>query len=300
MEMNEVPAKNIVVELGFLGLLALLWGSSYLFIKVAVSEIPPITLIAIRVSIAAIFLVIVMSWQREKFPRSTRIWRKLLVQSFFTSIGAWTILAWGQQYVDSGLASVLNSTSPVFIFFITLFITRHESLNLTKFVGATLGLIGVVLIVGVEALAGLGQQVAGQLAAIAGAILYACAAIYGKNFAKLPATVTAAGTMIWASVFLVPASLLLDAPWNLSPSYKAIGAAISLSIFCTGIALLIYFRLIKTLGSLGVASQAYLRAGVGVLLGMIFLGEQITPVVGIGLVMAIIGVAAINMPKRKT
>ena len=298
--MNDEPAKNIAVELGFLGLLALLWGSSYLFIKVAVSEIPPVTLIAVRVSIAAIFLLIVMTWRREKFPRDLQTWRKLLVQSFLTSIGAWTVLAWGQQYVDSGLASVLNSTSPVFIYFITLFITRHESLNLTKLVGAVLGLLGVVLIVGVDALAGLGQQVAGQLAAITGAILYACAAIYGKNFSQLPATITAAGTMVWASIILVPASFMLEEPLSLSPSLKAIGATISLSVFCTGIALLIYFRLIKTLGSLGTASQAYLRAGIGVLLGMIFLGEQITPVVGIGLIMAIIGVAAINAPKRKT
>lgn len=298
--MNNEPEKNLVVELVYLGLLALLWGSSYLFIKVAVTEISPVTLIAVRVSIAAIFLLLVVVWRREKFPRDWKIWRKLLVQSFLTSIGAWTILAWGQQYVDSGLASVLNSTSPVFIFFITLFITRHESLNLTKFVGATLGLLGVVLIVGVDALAGLGQQVAGQLAAIAGAILYACAAIYGKNFTQLSATVTAAGTMIWASIILVPASFIIEDPLSLSPSLKAIGAAVSLSLFCTSIALLIYFRLIKTLGSLGTASQAYLRAGLGVLLGMIFLGEQITPVVGLGLAMAIIGVAAINMPKRKT
>ena len=247
-----------------LGLLALLWGSSYLFLKVAVAEIPPVTLIAFRVTAAAAFL------------------------------------AWGQQYVDSSLASVLNSTSPIFVFLFTYFVTRHEALSPMKLLGAILGLAGVVLIVGTDALQGLGQHVAGQLAAVAGAILYACAAVYGKRLAHVSATATATGAMIWAAVVLVPASLALEQPWTTlpMPSMTAILAASVLAIFCTAGALLIYFRLIQTLGSLGVASQAYLRAGVGVALGMIFFGEQITLIMGLGLVTAILGVAAINMPQR--
>ena len=154
------------------------------------------------------------------------------------------------------------------------------------------------MIVGTDALAGLGNHVAGQLAALLGAILYACAAIYGKRLSHLSATATATGAMIWAVVVLVPASLYLEQPWNLPvPSFKAIAAASILAVFCTAGALLIYFRLIKTLGSLGVASQAYLRAGIGVVLGMVFLGEQITLIIGIGLLAAILGVAAINAPQ---
>lgn len=297
--MNADNKTNLTTELVLLALLALLWGSSYLFIKVAVAEIPPITLIATRVSIASALLLAVVFWRGLHLPRDTPTWVMLFVQSVFNAIAAWTLLAWGQQYVDSGLASVLNSTSPIFVFFITLLITRHEVVSALKLAGACLGLLGVVLIVGIDALNGLGQQVAGQLAAIAGAVLYACAAIYGKNFSHLPATVTAAGTMIWATVCLVPVSLMIDQPWTLTPSIQAIAAALALSIACTGIALLIYFRLIKTLGSLGVASQAYLRAGIGVILGMVFLGEQINLLVGIGLIAAILGVTAINMPTRK-
>ncbi|MEO0329554.1 MAG: EamA family transporter [Pseudomonadota bacterium] len=297
--MNKNESNNLVIEFSLLGLLALLWGSSYLFIKVAVAEIPPITLIAFRVSVAALFLLIVLSWRKEKLPRDSKTWLMLLLQSFFNSIGAWTLLAWGQQYVDSGLASVLNSTSPIFVFLFTVLVTRHEATNSLKLLGAILGLLGVSLIVGVDVLAGLGQQVAGQMAAITGAILYAFAAIYGKQFSHLTASVTAAGTMLWASIVLIPVSLALEQPWTLSPSVTAVLAATILAVFCTGCALLIYFRLVKTLGSMGVASQAYLRAGVGVLLGMVFLGEQITPVIGFGLIAAILGVAAINMPIRK-
>lgn len=289
---------NLRVEIAYLALLALLWGASYLFIRVAVAEIPPLTLIAIRVSIASAFLLSVMAWRGERLARDPVTWRVLLVQSFFNSIGAWTILAWGQQFIDSGLASVLNSTSPIFVLFITLFVTRHEAVNSRRLVGACSGILGVVLIVGVDVLNGIGEQVAGQLAALTGAALYACAAIYGKKLSHLSATSAAAGTMIWATVFLVPASLVLEQPWTLSPSPKALAATMCLAVFSTGIALMIYFRLLRTLGSIGVASQAYLRAGVGVLLGIFVLGEQISILVWSGLLLAIIGVAMINAPVR--
>lgn len=206
------------VELVFLALLALLWGSSYLFIKVAVAEIPPVTLIAARVTIAALFLVIVMAWTGARLPRDGRTWRMLFVQAVFNSIGAWTVLAWGQQYVDSGLASVLNSTSPVFVFLITFLFTRHEATGGLRLLGAGLGIAGVTLIVGFDVLKGLGQQVLAQLAVLLGAILYAGAAIYGRRFSHLPPIVTAAGTMIWATVCLVPLSIAIDRPWTLSPS----------------------------------------------------------------------------------
>lgn len=297
--MHIANKPNMIIEFALLGLLALLWGSSYLFIKIAVVEIPPITLIAYRVTIAAIFLYFIMLYKKELFPRDLNTWRKLLVLSFLNSIGAWTILAWGQQYVDSALASVLNSTSPIFVFILTLLISNHKKPELLKLLGAVLGVVGVILIVGVDALAGLGQQVAGQLASLTGAILYACAAIYGKKLTGLSATTIAASTMLIASIFLIPASLLVDQPWRLSPSISALAAATALAIFCTGSALLIYFRLLKTLGSMGVASQAYLRASVGVLLGIIFLGEQITMSVGIGLAAAVLGVIAINYPTHK-
>lgn len=293
-----MTSHNLRTELPLLALLALLWGSSYLFIKVAVAEIPPITLIALRVLGAAIFLMIVMGLRSERLPRDGRTWRMLLVQAFFNSIGAWTVLAWGQQYVESGLASVLNSTTPIFVFLITALVTRHETLGGRKLLGAALGVLGVVLIVGVDALRGLGDQVAGQIACLVGAVLYAGSAIYGKRFGHISAVATAAGTMIWASAVLVPLALFLDQPWTLAPGMAAISATVVLSIACTGVALLIYFRLVRTLGSMGVASQSYLRAGIGVILGLVFLGETFSLPVAIGLGAAIGGVTLINWPVR--
>jgi len=290
---------NFPVEIVLLVLLAVLWGSSYLLIKIAVATIPPVTLIATRVTIAALFLVTVMVWKGEHLPKDGQTWRMLFIQAIFNSIGAWTVLAWGQQYVDSGLASVLNSTSPLFVFFIILFFTRHEPTGSLKMLGACLGILGVTLIVGVDVLRGLGQQVVAQLAVLLGAILYAGAAIYGKRFSHLSPTVTAASTMLWATACLVPLSMVAEQPWMLRPSGASIMAAVVLSLFCTGGALLIYFRLVRTLGSMGVASQSYLRAGVGVFLGVVVLGEKITPVIGLGLAAAILGVIAINMPPRQ-
>ena len=290
--------ENLGLEMSLLGLLALLWGASYLFIKVALADIPPVTLMASRVSMAALFLWVVMRMHGQHLPRDAHTWCRLLIQAFFNSIGAWTVLAWGQQYIDSGLASVLNSTSPLFVFLITLSLTRHEPVTTLKLSGACLGLCGVILIVGWEALAGLGQQLADQLAALLGALLYAGAAIYGKRFGHLPATVTATGTMICASAVLLPLSVILDSPWALQSRPESLMAALALATLSTGIALLIYFRLVQTLGSLGVASQAYLRAGVGVLLGVVILGETITWRLGLGLTAAVFGVMLINFPVR--
>ena len=228
--------ENLLYELPLLGLLAALWGSSYLLIKIAVATIPPITLIAMRVSLAAVFLLAVMWFQGARFPRDWSTWRMLLVQAFFNSIASWTVLAWGQQHVDSGLAGVLNSTSPIFVLIITLLFTRHEPVTAWKLTGALLGVVGVALIVGLDALRGLGQQIAGQLAVLLGALLYAFAAIYGKRFSSISPTVAAAGTMIWATACLGPLCLVADKPWTLNPSAHSVVAAVVLGLLSTGVA----------------------------------------------------------------
>ena len=289
----------LLPELLLLGLLALLWGSSYLLIRVALDGLPPVTLIALRVSLAAVVLLAVVRWQGHRLPRDLTSWRAFFVQSLLNATAAWTLLAWGQLYVDSGLAGVLNSTSPVFVFFITLLVTRHEALSPLKLAGALLGVAGVTLIIGTDVLAGLGRQVAAQLAVLLGAFLYGCAAVNGKRFGHLPPTVTAAAVMLCATAVLLPAALVIDRPWSLRPSALPLAAAAALAVFCTALALLLYFRLVRTLGSMGVASQAYLRAGVSVMLGILLLGESFRPAVGLGLLAVILGVAAINLPRRR-
>ncbi len=301
--MNAPNPASLRFELALLAVLAGLWGSSYLLIKLALATIPPVTLMAIRVTLAAVFLLVVMLARSEHLPTDSRTWRNLFVQSLLNSSVAWLVLAWGTQYVPSGMAGVLNSTSPLFVFLLTAFSSSAASggaKSLKKISGVVLGFVGVLLVVGVESLRGLGQQTLAQAAVLFGAFLYACAALNGKRLAHLSPLVTATGTMLWAALSLVPLSFLLEQPWMLMPSSMSLFAATTLAILCTGIALIIYFRLMHTLGAMGVASQSYLRAGVSVLLGLIVLGEQLSATVLIGLIVTIVGVALINWPTAKS
>ncbi|OWU86472.1 hypothetical protein ATO6_06600 [Oceanicola sp. 22II-s10i] len=277
--------------------LATLWGSSYLFQRVSVPEIPPLTLVAGRVTGGAALLFAVMLVQGVRFPRG-RIWGALVVQSFLNASAAWVLLAWGLRHVESALATVLNSTSPLWVFVFTMIAAGGRGARPAHLAGTLAGLSGVVLIVGPAALQGLGNQVLGQLACVAGAMIYALAAIWGRRFAGLHPLAVATGTMLCASVTLWPAALTFEQPWTLTPSARALGAWSVLAFFCTGLALLIYFHLLERIGSLGVASQAYLRQAVGVGLGILVLGERPGPMVFAGVALAVLGVILVNRPVK--
>jgi drug/metabolite transporter (DMT)-like permease len=293
---SESPDRRL--EYALLVLLAALWGSSYLALKVAVRELPPITTIAARVGIAAVILVAILYARGDRLPADKRTWRNLFVQSFFSATASWPLLAWGAQRIDSSLAGVLNSTSPIWVFFITLFITRHEKLSWLKFAGAAGGILGVATVIGWSPAGSAGADTPGQVAAVASAMLYACAAVWGTRYSGASVTAVAAGTMVWSSACLLPLSLLLEQPWLLRPSTQALLATLYLGVVTTAATMMLYFRLVKTLGSLGVASQAYLRAGWSVLLGALVLGEAITIQVAIGLAAIVIAVSAINSGRK--
>jgi drug/metabolite transporter (DMT)-like permease len=284
----------VIREYALLGLLAGLWGSSYLAAKVALETLPPLTLAATRVTVAAVVLFLVLGMTRLRLPRDASTWQKLFTQSLLNSTLAWAILAWGQQYVDSGLAGVLNSTSPIFVVLLTLVVPRREPPSGWQVFGALLGFAGVVATIGADVLRSLGRDILAQLAVLFSAFLYGLAALHGRRLAHVSPIVTAAGTMLLAALCLLPVSLVVERPWAIAPSPRSIAAASALALFCTAIALLIYFRLLRTLGPMGVTSQSYLRAGVAVVLGILALGEHVTPAVGIGLAAIILGVAAIN------
>ncbi|QDG79789.1 EamA family transporter [Labrenzia sp. PHM005] len=286
-------------EFGLLGLLALLWGSSYMWINVALDTIPPFTLITLRVGLASLVLLGILALRGLKLPTDRKTWRLFFVQSIVNSTGPWMLLAWGQQSVDSAVASVLNSTSPLFVFFLSLVLmSGSERPALLQLLGALAGVAGIVLIVGTGALESLGGAFIPQVAVLAGAALYGIAAIRGRRFAHLPPMVTAAGTLICATVTLLPFSLVLDQPWALQISNESLTAAGVLSVFCTAFAFLIYFRLINTIGSMGTASQAYLRSGVGVVLGVVFLNETLDLETFAGICLAIFGVLLINWKRN--
>jgi drug/metabolite transporter (DMT)-like permease len=278
--------------------LATLWGASYTFIKVGVETIPPVTLIAARTLIAATLLLALIRWRGLELPRDAVTWRRFLIQACLNSAIPFTLIAWGERWVDAGLATVLNSTAPIFTFLLTIAVTQHEPVTARKLLGVASGIVGVCLIVGVEALSGFGQQILAPIAIVAATICYAGAAIFGKTFKDLNPTLPAAGSLICGAAILCPVSLVMDQPWTLSPSRESILALIGLSVFSTALALVIYFRLVQTLGSVGVTSQAYLRVPIGVAIGMVFLGETLTLAAWIGVACVVVGVAAMTISGR--
>jgi len=283
-------------ELLLLLTLSALWGASFTFIRIGVATIPPLTLIAARTLIAGSLLGAWLAARHIALPREPAVWRRFLVQALLNSVLPFTLIAWAEQSVEAGLATILNSTSPVLTFLVAWLVTRHEPVTPCRLFGVTAGLAGICMIVGSSALSGLGDQLVPQLAIIAATVCYAGAAIYGRSFREQSPVVPAAGSLFMGAALLIPASLIVDRPWTLQPSVASLAALLALAVFSTALAFVIYFRLIRTIGSVATTAQAYLRVPIGVAAGMLFLDESLTSVAWIGLACVITGVAAMTLP----
>lgn len=294
-----MPDTSMRTNIILLLVLSTLWGASYTFIKIGVETIPPVTFIALRTIIAGAILLLALALRGIAMPREPKLWGMFMIQACFNSVIPFTLIAWAETHIDAGLAIILNSLSPVMTFLLTALITRHELVSGRKLFGVAAGLAGATLIIGVDALNGVGQQVWAQLAVVLATVSYGCAAIFGKSFRGVDSMVPAAGSMICGAVILLPVSLVLDRPWTLSPSTASILALIALSVFSTAIAFVIFFRLLQTLGSIGTQAQAYIRVPIGVGIGMVFLGERPTSTALIGLVLIVSAVVAMTWPTRK-
>ena len=287
------------LDLAFLLLLATLWGASFTFIKVGVETIPPLTLIAGRTSIAALLLVAVLRHRGIALPRGSAVWRQFFLQACLNSVFPFTLIAWAEKSIDAGLATILNSTSPIFTFILTAFIAGRQHATGRKLFGVVSGTVGICLIVGVGALGGIKEQLIPELAIIAATICYAGAALFGRRFDRLDPMLPAAGSLLSGAMVLVPLCLIVDQPWTLAPSGRSIVALLGLSVLSSALAFTIYFRLLRTLGPVGTTSQAYLRVPIGVAIGVIFLGESLAPTTWIGSIFVIAGVAAMTLPARR-
>lgn len=293
------PRPNLTTELLLLLALATCWGASYTFIRIGVATIPPITLIAARTLIAGLVLLVIIRWRGLNLPRDAATWKRFLIQSCLNSAIPFTLIAWAEQTVDAGLATILNSTTPIFTFLIAAFLLRSEPLTGRKLFGVIAGMAGICLIIGLDALHGMGRQLLPQLAVVAASICYACAALFGRNFKGLDPMMPAAGSLLCGAALLIPASLIVEHPWQIAPSTASILALLGLSVVSTALAFSIYFRLIQTLGSVGTTAQAYLRVPIGVTIGVVFLGEPLSPTAAIGLVCVVAGVMAMTIAPRK-
>jgi len=297
--MENRQDTNIAFELALLVALATLWGGSYTFIKLGVATIPPITLIAARTTIAGLLLLAVMRARAVKMPTDGATWQRFAFQAVLNSVIPWTLIAWGERHVDAALATILNSAGPIFTFLLTAVVTRHEATTPRKLVGVIAGMAGILLIVGVDAFHDIGSGLVAEAAIVAATICYACAAIFGRSFKGLDPMAPAAGSLLAGAAVLIPASLVFEQPWTLSPSLSSVLALLALAVFSTAAAFAIYFRLIQTLGSVGTTAQAYLRVPIGVAISVAFLGESLSQTAWIGLACVVIGVAAMTIPARR-
>ncbi|MGY8682401.1 EamA family transporter [Bradyrhizobium sp. UFLA05-153] len=288
--------STITFELALLLLLATLWGGSYTFIKLGVATIAPITLIAARTAIAGTLLLMVMRLRGIAMPTDPATWRRFAFQACLNSVVPWTLIAWGERYVDAALATILNSAAPIFTFLFTALVTQHETTTARKLFGVVAGMAGICLIVGVDAFHDIGRGLAAETAIVAATLCYACAAIFGRGFKGLDPMAPAAGSLLAGAAVLMPASLAIEQPWTLSPSAGSVLALLALAVFSTAAAFVIYFRLIQTLGSVGTTAQAYLRVPIGVAISVAFLGESLSRTAWIGLASVVIGVAAMTIP----
>ncbi len=289
-------AQRLPLELFLLALVAFFWGAQFGFTKIQLETLPPVTAVALRLIIAAAFLWAVVWAQGVRVPSGLTTWRDFAIQGILTSAGPGLLIAWGQQYVDSALAAILTSMSPIVVTIITLLYTRQESIGFKRILGLVIGFCGVVTVIGFGALEGLDRGFVGQIVIMLATLGYASATLFGRRFAGLSPVGAAAATTTTSAVMMVALALVAEQPFAIDPSARSLLATVACGILANGIGVTIYFRLIRTLGSLGTSTVSFLKAAFGVVIGCFLLGEPFTASIVVGLAAVLIGVAAINEP----
>jgi drug/metabolite transporter (DMT)-like permease len=280
--------------LTFLGL-GFMWGSSYLFIKLAVDSFGTFTLIALRLLIGAAFLWAVMRLTRTPLPRDRRAYGHLLVMSIINITIPFALITWAEQSVDSALAAILNSTVPLFVLVIAPLFLPDEPIRVNGLVGLAIGFIGVVLIVS-PGLAGATSTVPGMLALLGSSFSYAWGNVYARrNVRGLAPLIPAVFQVTFALLIVGTLALVIERPWETAtPDAQAWFSVVWLGILGSGMAYLAYFRLLSRWGATRTSLVAYLLPVVGIVLGALVLQEPIGPSLIAGTVLVTAGVALVN------
>ena len=275
-------------HLGALLLLGAVWGASFLFIKIGVAEMPPETFVAIRLVVAALTLLGVLYARGQRMPIRLRVWGDLLFVGIVGTIFPYLLIAWGEVYIPSGTASILNATTPFFSVLLAYVWTHEERLNGLKLLGVAVGFAGVTVAIGIKDLSLTSAGTLGHLAVLGAALCYALTLIYGRRaFRGMPPLVPAAGQMITGALVLTPLSLALHGVPAL-PSPLALGALLALSVFGTAFAYILYYWLLEHIGATRTSMVTYLTPPFALVYGVFFLREPITggALLGLGLVIA--------------
>ena len=292
------PAVATFGNASHLFLLASLWGSGYLFVDIAVETLPPITATAGRLLFAFLTLGAVMAARRERLPGGWRLWSRYVIVGLIGYTLPFFLMSWGQVRVDSGLAAILTGPVPIFTLLLACTVTRDERLTPIKATGTIIGFAGIVLLVGPAALEGLGSYVWGQLALVGAAVSWGITNILSRLLAGIPPATNGTAAMLVAVLAILPAMIVIDRPWTIEPEPGAILATLALGVVSSGLAALVFFRLIARTSATFTSLAGYLVPPIGVFLGATALGERVSweEVAALGLILA--GVALASRGRR--
>jgi drug/metabolite transporter (DMT)-like permease len=271
--------------------LSVLWGGSFFFAKVAVAELGPFTVVFARVVLAALALALVVP------PKRNAPWRQYAVMGLLNNVVPFSLIFWGQTTIASGLASILNATTPLFTLIVAHYLTPDERIDRTKVAALLTGLVGVVVLVGHDMLAR-ESGVWGQIACLGAALSYAFAGVYGRRFKRMGVAPTeaAAGQVTASAVLILPIMLIVDRPWTLEamPSASVWLALAGLALLSTALAYVLYFRILAAAGATNLLLVTFLIPVTAILLGALVLGERLEPRQFAGMALIGLGLALID------
>lgn len=259
-------------------LLSVLWGGSFFFAAVAVRDLPPLTVVALRTGIAALTLIVVLKIRGEAWPFAKGAVVAFFVMGFLNNLLPFSLLFWAQTMIPSGLASILNATTPIFSIIVAHFLLADERMAANKAIGILFGFLGVVVLLGGDVLNGASIASLGMLACLGAALSYGFAGVYGRRFKAmdLHATQVAFGQLVATTLMMVPIISAVDRPWALSPpSLPVVASVLALAIVSTALAYVIFFRILASAGAVNVALVTLLVPVSAIMLGTLILGEQL-------------------------
>ncbi|WP_283195613.1 DMT family transporter [Rhizobium sp. AN80A] len=293
-----MPHKQMgLAEWGLLLVLSLLWGGSFLFNGILVKTLPPLTIVTGRVLIAAVALNLIVRATGHAMPRDGKSWAAFFVMGLINNMIPFCLIVWGQTHIASGLASILNATTPLFGVVVAHLLTSDEKMTGNRLLGVLVGFAGVAYMIGFDALRDLGTNVLAQLAVLGAALSYSFAGIYGRRFRRMGMAplLPAAGQVTASSVLMLPIALVVDQPWTFAaPSAEAWMALLGLALLSTAVAYVLFFRILATAGATNLMLVTFLIPVSAILLGAAILGEQLQAKHLIGMTMIAIGLAAID------
>lgn len=276
-------------------LLSLLWGASFFFGKIAVSAWPPLAVVLARVAMAAAALLLVVRLSGLSMRVGPQMWLAFFGMGLINNLIPFGLIFWGQTGIASGLASIINATTPLFGVVIAHLFGRNEKATPLKLAGVAAGIIGVAILMGPDAVQGFGGALLSQLACLAAALSYGFAALYGRRFRALPPLVTAAGQVSATTIMAVPLVLVFHPPWLLPvPDAKVVLALVGLALLSTALAYVIFFRIMRRAGGTNVTLVTFLIPVSAILLGWAFLGEALLPRQLAGMAAIAVGLALID------